>query len=156
MRKMMSMVEAVEGLQSGNAWEILMSLSKVRARRVANELGLDVPARVWRMRKGAAIAAMIEAMNAAAAEASIPAGVALKDTEFEFTYEDKTWTIIVSAWEKYGHRRLYISRPRAGRKDSFGWFDANTNQFSDESGKTSFGEALRPVFMAHLSEMWAA
>jgi len=156
MKKMMSMVEAIEAMKSGNAWEILMSISKIRARRVANELGLDIPARVWRMKKGAAIAAMIEAMNAAAAEASIPAGVTLKDAEFEFTYEDKTWTIIVSAWEKYGHRRLYISRPRAGRKDSFGWFDANTNQFSDESGKTSFGEALRPVFMAHLSEMWAA
>lgn len=156
MKKMMSMVEAIEALESGNAWEILMSISKVRARRVSNELGLDIPARVWRMKKGQAIAAMIEPMNAAASEDTIPAGATLKDAEFEFTYEGKTWTIIVSAWEKYGHRRLYISRPRAGRKDSFGWFDANTNTFSDESGKTSFGEALRPVFMAHLSEMWAA
>ena len=156
MKKMMSMVEAIEALRSGNAWEILMSIPKVRARRVSNELGLDIPARVWRMKKGQAITAMIEAMNAAASEDTIPAGVTLKDTEFEFTYEDKTWTITVNAWEKYGHRRLYISRPRAGRKDSFGWYDANTNTFSDEIGKTCFGDALRPVFLAHLTEMWAA
>lgn len=156
MKKMMSMVEAIEALKSGNAWEILMDLSKVRIRRLTNELELNMPASTWRMRKGYAVAAVIEAMNASAVEATIPAGVVLKDAEFEFTYDEKTWTITVSAWEKYGHRRLYIARPRAGRKDSFGWYDANTNTFSDDIGKTCFGDALRLVFLAHLSEMWAA
>ena len=60
----MSMVEAIEALKSGNATEILRGLSKVRIRRLASELGLDVPAATWRQKKNDAVSVVVRALKA--------------------------------------------------------------------------------------------
>lgn len=115
MKKMMSMVEAIEAMKSGNAWEILMSISKIRARRVANELGLDIPARVWRMKKGEAIAAIIEAMLPPAAEASIPAKISYPEHwPIFFHYEGKTyfaWMEDSTTWYRTPQERDNYENP---------------------------------------------
>jgi len=62
MKNTMSMVEALDALKRKDTREVLMKLSKVRIRRVANELGLDIPSRVWRMRKNEVVTSVMRAM----------------------------------------------------------------------------------------------
>lgn len=107
MKKMMSMVEAIEAMKSGNAWEILMSISKIRARRVANDLGLDIPARVWGMKKGAAIAAMIEAMNADPLEVQKSA-IENITGEIGAPFRPEGYTLTANIWRKYSKERVYV------------------------------------------------
>jgi len=110
MKKIMSMVEAIERVQDGNAWEILMSISKIRARRVANELGLDIPARVWRMRKGESIAAMIEAMNVSKCDPLEAQKSAIENIRGKIgaPFLPDEYTIKANIWKKYGKERVYV------------------------------------------------
>lgn len=60
--KKMSVVETLDALKRKDTRDVLLKLSKVRIRRVANELGLNIPARVWRMRKNEVVTSVMRAM----------------------------------------------------------------------------------------------